>query len=343
MGNVSVSFAQQPASWDPPMTPGARYDPPTPQSAEAEARVAVEQEDQEVATPGGATGKKEVRFEEPGPTTDKSWVACLWMIALFCSAIAIVLLSLGLAYWIINSASATVANSTSTATEATRYLYVDTHNSYRIMHCNTPNLTHSQSLEDSARSYVATCPTGHSSSNERNGAGENMFWSGSLDNTAGTVDLESRSLLGAVQAWHNEMSRYNYTSGTSNGGEVGHFTQVVWRSTTAIGCAVNTDCDVMPFLGGTKRTVVVCHYDPPGNYVGATLQQVGEVALSNGACPGPIAPSIAKRLRHAANLEAAANEKDPSRMDAMVTAALASVANALLPPNALLNMTGPSA
>ena len=73
------------------------------------------------------------------------------------------------------------------------------------------------------------------------------------------------------------------------------------------------------------------------------VQQVGEVALSNGACPGPIAPSIEKRLRHAANLEAAANEKDPSRMDAMVTAALASVANALLPPNALLNMTGPSA
>ena len=141
----------------------------------------------------------------PGPTTDKSWVACLWMIALFCSAIAIVLLSLGLAYWIINSASATVANSTSTATEATRYLYVDTHNSYRIMHCNTPNLTHSQSLEDSARSYVATCPTGHSSSNERNGAGENMFWR-ALWTTPPYRRPRVSSLLGAVQAWHNEMA-----------------------------------------------------------------------------------------------------------------------------------------
>ncbi|XP_047307370.1 pathogenesis-related protein 1C-like [Impatiens glandulifera] len=41
----------------------------------------------------------------------------------------------------------------------------------------------------------------------------------------------------------------------------GHYTQVVWRSTTRIGCG-NYTCN------NQKGFIVVCSYDPPGNYVG---------------------------------------------------------------------------
>jgi pathogenesis-related protein 1 len=39
----------------------------------------------------------------------------------------------------------------------------------------------------------------------------------------------------------------------------GHYTQIVWRNTKAVGCAVG---------GKGAREVWVCDYDPPGNYVG---------------------------------------------------------------------------
>ena len=41
----------------------------------------------------------------------------------------------------------------------------------------------------------------------------------------------------------------------------GHYTQVVWRDSTAIGCA-RVDCN----NGG--GVFITCNYNPPGNYVG---------------------------------------------------------------------------
>jgi pathogenesis-related protein 1 len=69
-------------------------------------------------------------------------------------------------------------------------------------------------------------------------------------------------MTAAVDAWYDEVSNYNYNTGTSiNGNEIGHFTQVVWKDTTAIGCG-STYCSN---LGGT---FYVCDYYPPGNYAG---------------------------------------------------------------------------
>ena len=39
--------------------------------------------------------------------------------------------------------------------------------------------------------------------------------------------------------------------------DVGHYTQMVWRSTTALGCGAAAGAD--------GRTRLVCHYAPPGN------------------------------------------------------------------------------
>jgi pathogenesis-related protein 1 len=69
---------------------------------------------------------------------------------------------------------------------------------------------------------------------------------------------------GAVDLWAGEKSKYTYsptyTIADFNAGS-GHYTQVVWRKTTQIGCGSAT-C-------GTS-VVISCRYLPPGNVIGGT-------------------------------------------------------------------------
>ncbi|GJM87075.1 hypothetical protein PR202_ga02993 [Eleusine coracana subsp. coracana] len=64
-----------------------------------------------------------------------------------------------------------------------------------------------------------------------------------------------------VGAWVRERAVYDARSNTCRGGACGHYTQIVWRRTTAVGCAL-VPC------GGGRGTFGVCSYNPPGNYVG---------------------------------------------------------------------------
>jgi pathogenesis-related protein 1 len=61
-----------------------------------------------------------------------------------------------------------------------------------------------------------------------------------------------------VNLWVSEAANYDYPSNTCTG-VCGHYTQVVWRETLEIGCAIH-DCPGLTYHWG-----VVCDYGPGGN------------------------------------------------------------------------------
>jgi hypothetical protein len=64
----------------------------------------------------------------------------------------------------------------------------------------------------------------------------------------------------AVSSWMAEASQYDYN--TSPIGTAGHYTQVVWRASVRIGCAI-VDCPNVTF-----HSTVLCDYSPGGNIQG---------------------------------------------------------------------------
>jgi uncharacterized protein YkwD len=61
-----------------------------------------------------------------------------------------------------------------------------------------------------------------------------------------------------VGAWAAEQSDYDYRTNQCHA-TCGHYTQIVWRNTKSVGCAVARSRGI---------EVWVCEYYPPGNYVG---------------------------------------------------------------------------
>jgi len=61
-----------------------------------------------------------------------------------------------------------------------------------------------------------------------------------------------------VNDWASESRDYSYPENACST-DCGHYTQIVWRSTRRMGCAV---------ARGSQREIWVCSYDPPGNYRG---------------------------------------------------------------------------
>lgn len=67
----------------------------------------------------------------------------------------------------------------------------------------------------------------------------------------------------AVELWQTEKTFWNNASGTCQTGKFcGHFTQMVWRNTTEIGCGINRNAS------GKWKVLMVCNYNPAGNFEG---------------------------------------------------------------------------
>jgi Cysteine-rich secretory protein family len=124
------------------------------------------------------------------------------------------------------------------------------HNKYR-REVGVPALVWSDSIAASARQWADHLAATRSFKHSSSGYGENI-WSG----TTGSF-----SQTDMVDRWGSEQQYFVAGGSFPNvcRGRCGHYTQMIWRNTTAIGCGLATD-------GG--RDYLVCRYNPPGNYRG---------------------------------------------------------------------------
>ncbi|KIK02480.1 hypothetical protein K443DRAFT_6115 [Laccaria amethystina LaAM-08-1] len=132
------------------------------------------------------------------------------------------------------------------------------HNAARAKYGANP-VTWNAALYSATQAYANQCQFQHSSGGNY---GENL--AAGTSTTYGIVD--------AVSDWMSEASAYDYNQPDFSSA-TGHFTQVVWKSTTQVACAV-ANCPAGTIFSQASQ-YVVCRYTPPGNYIGQFAANVG--------------------------------------------------------------------
>lgn len=136
-----------------------------------------------------------------------------------------------------------------TAADKTEFL--SQHNAWRAKYDAQP-LVWDDVVAQTAQQWADTVArSGNLSHRPDTPYGENI-WTGSAS---------SFSMAAVVDDWGNEAKHFDPHTGTCAAGKVcGHFTQIVWKSTTKLGCGKAKSTD--------GNDYVVCNYDPAGNIAG---------------------------------------------------------------------------
>ncbi|KAL0347248.1 UNVERIFIED_CONTAM: Pathogenesis-related protein PRB1-3 [Sesamum calycinum] len=132
--------------------------------------------------------------------------------------------------------------------------YVKAHNDFRRK-VNTPPLAWSASLTASAHAWAmqrrGDCNYRQHSPNKQ---GENIYW----------MNYKEFAPTDVVQRWFTESNNYDHNANACKCGmeregcECGHYLNVIWSSTTQVGCSGAVYCD------NQKGVYVVCQYNPSG-------------------------------------------------------------------------------
>lgn len=121
---------------------------------------------------------------------------------------------------------------------------LDAHNSKRAAH-GVSALSWDQSAYEYAQNYA-----------------DQYSCSGNLKHSGGkygeNLGVGYKSGSAVVEAWYKEGDSYDYSTAST----FDHFTQVVWKGTTKVGCAYK-DCSAENW-----GKYIICSYDPAGNIVG---------------------------------------------------------------------------
>jgi len=142
---------------------------------------------------------------------------------------------------------------------------VATHNRWRAK-VGVPKLVYSSALAVSSQAWANhlrdsnQCKMRHSVPEGK--YGENLFWASATQWSDGRRELQTVSAKKVVDSWGSEKADYNYKKNSCLPGKMcGHYTQMVWRTTTEVGCA-------MAVCVNSQEQIWVCQYQPPGNWVG---------------------------------------------------------------------------
>jgi pathogenesis-related protein 1 len=135
---------------------------------------------------------------------------------------------------------------------------VAAHNVWRA-EVGVPPIIYSNEVAASAQAWADhlkstnNCHLMHSSGSN----GENLFWAGAWSNGP-AQDIHSAD---PINSWADEKRDYDAAKNECADGKVcGHYTQVVWKNSTTVGCAMA--------MCPNNDQVWVCQYAPSGNWVG---------------------------------------------------------------------------
>lgn len=151
-------------------------------------------------------------------------------------------------------------------TAAQRTELLQAHNRWRAR-VRVPPLAWSNELAQSAGRWAATlarngvngqCDFTHSDTRD---VGENLYWLSPIRWNSGKTVVQEFNPAQVVEAWGRESDDYQFESNTCRPGKTcGHYTQLVWKDTREVGCALR--------VCSAKDQVWVCQYRPAGNFVG---------------------------------------------------------------------------
>jgi len=115
-----------------------------------------------------------------------------------------------------------------------------------------PSMSWDATVAAAAQTWADQCNFTHNTA----GYGQNLYASAGGGPPSPTA---------VVSSWVSEVSAYNYSANTCSG-TCGHYTQVVWRSSTLLGCGIKSCSTNTPFGAQFPNWyIVVCNYSPAGN------------------------------------------------------------------------------
>ncbi|CAD0045891.1 unnamed protein product [Aureobasidium pullulans] len=148
---------------------------------------------------------------------------------------------------------------------------VDHHNVHRANH-SAPALTWDTDLANTAAKIAATCVYAHSMDVNGGGYGQNI---------AAGVEANNVSAVITELFYNGEVGYFNNLYGQANPDMTnfekwGHFSQLVWKGTTKVGCATQYCSGGLANVGQyVSPHFTVCNYGSPGNYAGEYAQNIG--------------------------------------------------------------------
>lgn len=165
---------------------------------------------------------------------------------------------------------------------ASRYAQaaVQRHNIHRANH-SAPNVIWDKALAKAAMKSAQRCTFAHFMNENGLQYGQNLALGNPADDIAGIITDQWYAEVNAFAGNYGQ-AQPDYGTNMENFEQWGHFTQVVWKSTTKIGCATwrcksvaSSATDSTPMPAAYGGDVTYCNYQSPGNYGGEYAANVG--------------------------------------------------------------------
>jgi len=169
-----------------------------------------------------------------------------------------------------------LVSSAAAALDAAMQATLDKHNVYRCMH-GLPDFTWDDAVAAKAQQWASNGQFAHSTNAFRtvDGVqwGENLAAGGAYKNNGAEAVQDWYKEIKYTSPWGTCDSDTDHSGDTSQYQMILHYTQLVWKDTTKLGCGVN---------GG----LWVCMYSSAGNWAGQYKEKVPAPVKNYGDCGG---------------------------------------------------------